>query len=212
MYRILGKRQLGEMQPFELVITLIIAEVALIPMNDPYIPMYYGLIPIVTLGAFHVIISFISLKSMRARHLFSGRSVLVVDRGAICYDNLKKMNLNANDLLESVRTSGYPDFNTIEYALIETNGKMCVIEKPSDPKKPTPALFPVTLFVDGAWNEKNLTLAGITRTVLESIFKKNGFEKSKEILYADIRQDGMVYVSPKKGQYFTEKLKIQGEW
>jgi len=208
----MGKRQLGEMQPFELVITLILAEVACIPMNEPYVPLYYGLVPIITLGTLHLVLSFIARKSMKARHLISGRSVTAIDKSGIRYDNLKKMNLNANDLLESIRSAGYADFNSIEYAIFETNGKLCVIEKETDPQKPTPALLPITLFVDGAWNEANFRTAGITRAVLEGVFKKHGYPKSKDVLYADIRQDGLVYVSPKEGKYFTEKLKIKGDW
>lgn len=207
--RIMGKRQLGEMQPFELVITLILAEVACIPMNDPYIPLYYGLVPIITLGTLHLVLSLIARKSMAMRHLISGRSVIAVDKNGICYENLKKMNLNMNDLLESVRSSGYADFNTIQYAIFETNGKLCVIEKESDPTEPTPALLPITLFIDGSWNDKNLETAGVTRTVIENIFKQNGYQHQKEILYADIRQDGLVYISPKHGKFFTETLKIK---
>ena len=208
--RIMGKRQLGEMQPFELVITLILAEVSCIPMNDPYIPLYYGLVPIITLGTLHVVLSFIARKSMVARRIISGRSVIAVDRNGIHYENLKKMNLNVNDLLESIRAAGYTDFNQIQYAIFETNGSLCVVEKESDPQKPTPALLPITIFSDGAWNGQNLETAGITRTTVEKLFKKHGFFNSKEILYADIRQDGLVYASPKRGKFFTETLQLSG--
>ena len=83
----MGKRQLGEMQPFELVITLIIAEVACIPMNDPYIPFYAGLVPIVTLAFLQIVISTIARKSLIARRLISGSSVIVVDKNGINYGN-----------------------------------------------------------------------------------------------------------------------------
>ena len=88
--RLMGKRQLGEMQPFELVITLIIAEVACIPMNDPYIPFYYGVVPIVTLSFLQILFSFLSEKFLPVRRLISGRSVTVIDKEGICYENLKK--------------------------------------------------------------------------------------------------------------------------
>ena len=89
--RLMGKRQLGEMQPFELVITLIIAEVACIPMNDPYIPIYYGLIPIFTLATLHILLSLLSRKSIKARKVLSGSSVIVIDKSGINYANMKKM-------------------------------------------------------------------------------------------------------------------------
>ena len=211
--RIMGKRQIGEMQPFELVITLVIAEVACIPMNDPYIPLYYGVVPIVTLGVLHLVLTFITRKSVRARNIISGRSVTVIDKSGIRYDNLKKMNINTIDLLEAVRANGYPDFNSIAYAIFETNGNMCIIEKESDPLKPKPALLPITLFIDGTYNTTNLELAGVDKQALDDVFKKNGYEKNKDILYADIRQDGLVYVSPKEGNFFTEKLAVaEGSW
>ena len=108
--RLMGKRQLGEMQPFELVITLIIAEVACIPMNDPYIPIYYGLIPIFTLATLHILLSLLSRKSIKARKVLSGSSVIVIDKSGINYANMKKMNMNVDDLIEAVRTAGYVDF------------------------------------------------------------------------------------------------------
>ena len=206
----MGKRQIGEMAPFELVITLILAEVACIPMSDPFIPLYYGLVPIITLGTLHLLLSFISRKSMALRKLFSGNSVIVIDKGCIQYNALKKTNLNLDDLLESVRSAGYPDFNKIEYAIFETNGKFCVIEKASDPTKPTPPLLPITLFSDGTWDAQNLKAAGLQQSDIEGLFARNGYQKPKDILYADIRQDGLVYVSPKYGKFFTETVSIEG--
>lgn len=212
--RIMGKRQLGEMQPFELVITLIIAEVACIPMNDPYIPFYYGIVPIVTLAALHLLMSFISRKSMAARRIISGRSIIAVDKDGINYENLKKMNLNVNDLIEAVRSSGYIDFNEIEYAIFETNGKICVIEKASDPTEVKPALLPVSLYIDGFWEKDNLTLTRLTPERITKIFTDNGYKSAKDILFADIRQDGTVYVSPKHGKCFTSQIELEGgvEW
>lgn len=208
--RIMGKRQLGEMQPFELVITLIIAEVACIPMNDPYIPFYYGIVPIITLAALHLLMSFISRKSMTARRIISGRSIIAIDKDGINYENLQKMNLNVNDLIEAVRSSGYIDFNEIEYAIFETNGKICVIEKATDPTAVKPALLPVSLYVDGFWEKDNLALTKLTQERIVKTFNDNGYKSEKEILFADIRQDGTLYVSPKRGKCYTCKVELEG--
>ena len=208
--RLMGKRQLGEMQPFELVITFIIAEVACIPMNDPYIPFYYGIVPIITLGVLHLVISLIARKSIVARRIISGRSVLAIDKNGINYENLKKMNMNVNDLIEAVRSSGYMDFSEIEYAIFETNGKVCVVEKECDPTQPKPAYLPLSLLVDGKFDIKNLSTAGVDESKINRVFFENGIKSPKEVLYADVRQDGTLYVSPKKGKCFTEKIKIAG--
>lgn len=208
--RLMGKRQLGEMQPFELVITFIIAEVACIPMNDPYIPFYYGIVPIITLGVLHLVLSLVARKSMLARKIISGRSVLAIDKNGINYENLKKMNMNVNDLIEAVRSSGYMDFADIEYAIFETNGKVCVVEKASDPSEIKPAFLPLSLLIDGKFDENNLALAGVEEVKLREVFLKNGLKNPKEVLYADIRQDGTLYVSPKYKQCFTQKISIKG--
>ncbi len=208
--RLMGKRQLGEMQPFELVITFIIAEVACIPMNDPYIPFYYGIVPIITLGVLHLVLSLVARKSMLARKIISGRSVLAIDKNGINYENLKKMNMNVNDLIEAVRSSGYMDFADIEYAIFETNGKVCVVEKASDPSEIKPAFLPLSLLIDGKFDENNLALAGVEEVKLREVFLKNGLKNPKEVLYADVRQDGTLYVSPKYKQCFTQKISIKG--
>ena len=207
--RLMGKRQLGEMQPLELVITLIIAEVACIPMNDPYIPFYSGVIPIVTLAFLHIVFSFLSRKSMAVRKLLSGSSVIAIDKDGINYKNLRKMNINVNDLIEAVRSSGYSDLKDISYAIFETNGKLCVIEKPSqeEPEKP---LLPLPVLVDGKWDGENMRLAGLTEPQVIKELNKNGVRSVRDVLYADIRQDGTLYVSPKFSACFTSRIKISG--
>lgn len=208
--RLMGKRQLGEMQPFELVITFIIAEVACIPMNDPYIPFYYGLVPIITLAVLHLVLSVVARKSIFARKIISGRSVIAIDKNGINYENLKKMNVNVNDLIEAVRSSGYMDFADIEYAIFETNGKVCVVEKASDPTAVKPAFLPLSLLIDGKFDKENLQLAGVEESKLREVFLKNGIRSPKDILYTDVRQDGTLYVSPKYRKCFTQKISIKG--
>ena len=206
----MGKRQLGEMQPFELVITFIIAEVACIPMNDPYLPFYYGIVPIITLGVLHLVLSVLARKSILARKIISGRSVIAIDKNGINYENLKKMNVNVNDLIEAVRSSGYMDFADIEYAIFETNGKVCVVEKECDPTQPKPAYLPLSLLVDGKFDKENLELAGASEQKIIEVFLKNGIKNPKDVLYTDVRQDGTLYVSPKYKKCFTQKISIKG--
>lgn len=207
--RLMGKRQLGEMQPFELVITLIIAEVACIPMNDPYIPFYYGVVPIVTLSFLQILFSFLSEKFLPVRRLISGRSVTVIDKEGICYENLKKLNMNVNDLMEAVRSAGYPDLEQIMYAIIETNGKICVIEK----KQPGETFLPVSVIVNGKWQEENVAFTGIDKNSLIAEIKKKG-NKLADIVYADVRQNGEVYCAPEKGACYvcSTTLEKGGLW
>lgn len=208
--RLMGKRTLSEMQPFELVITLAIAEVACIPINDPYIPFYSGIIPVITLCFLEVLISFISRKSLWARRVMSGSAMIVIDKNGINYGNLKKLNMNVHDLIETIHSSGYMDINEIEYAIIETNGKLSVVEKMCDPTKPTPALLPLMIAVDGVFDKDGLKKAGSSEAAVNVMLRKNGLKGVKEVLYADVRQDGTLYVSPKKSKYFTAKIALSG--
>lgn len=208
--RLMGKRQIGEMQPFELVITLILAEVACLPMNDPYIPLYNGIVPIVTLAFLDILFTVIARKSLRFRHLTDGKSVIVIDKDGIVYDNLKKMNMNIDDLIEAARSAGYPDLSSIQYAIIETNGTLSVIEKTTDPTKPVPAYFPIAIIIDGIRQEDNIKLSGITSMQISKIMVSGGLRSEKEILFMDIRQDGSVYVYPKRKAYYTRKISISG--
>ncbi len=226
--RLMGKRQLGEMQPFELVITLIIAEVACIPMNDPYIPLYYGIIPIFTLATLHILLSLLSRKSIKARKILSGSSVIVIDKSGINYENMKKMNMNIDDLIEAVRTAGYVDFSQIAYAIFETNGQLCVVEKEQQPSpdgsqnetsgsndaaqnggQTSAALLPLELIIDGKYHEQNLRLSGTDKSEIERVLKEKGLRLS-DMLYADVRQDGNAYFSPKRSNAFCSKLAIGG--
>ena len=212
--RLMGKRQIGEMQPFELVITLIVAEVACIPMNDPYIPLYYGIIPIVTLATLHIVLSFVMRKSIKARKFLSGSSVIVIDKTGIRYENLKKMNMNMDDLIEAVRTAGYIDFTEIAYAIFETNGQLCVVEKektaePSDESESKQTTLPLELVIDGKYIDKNLALAGAKKCDIENVLKEKKLKLS-ELLYCDVRQDGNAYFAPKRDQAFCGTLDISG--
>lgn len=218
--RLMGKRQIGEMQPFELVITLIIAEVACIPMNDPYIPLYAGIVPIVTLATLHIVLSFISRKSLKVRKFLSGSSVIVIDRDGIVYENMKKMNMNMDDLIEAVRTAGYVDLNEIAYAIFETNGQLCVVEKEQQQsqsdqqgeqqgEQSQKTLLPLELVIDGKLNMENMRLSGTTSEELENAIKDKKL-KISDLLYADVRQDGNAYFSPKKAKAFCAPLSITG--
>lgn len=208
--RLMGKRQIGEMQPFELVITLIIAEVACIPMNDPYIPLYYGLIPIFTLATLHIVLSFVSRKSVKVRKVLSGNSLIVIDKSGINYKNMQKMNMNIDDLIEAVRTAGYVDFSQIAYAIFETNGQLCVVEKEqSDNGEQQPTLLPLELIVDGKYNHRNLALSGTDQAEIVRVLDQNKLRLS-DILYADVRQDGNAYFAPKKSPAFCCAMNING--
>ena len=128
--RLMGKRQIGEMQPFELVITLLIAELACIPMSDTSIPLLYGIISILTIYFLHQIVCLLDLgfKSMKA--VLSGSPSIVLNKQGIDDTQLKKNNLDVSDLIESLRGAGYFSLDAVDYALYEANGSFSALPKP----------------------------------------------------------------------------------
>ena len=205
----MGKRQIGEMQPVEFVITLILAEVACLPMNDPNLPLHFGIVPIITLAFLDILITFIGRKSVVVRTIVDGRSLLVIDKNGIVYENLKKMNMSVDDVLMSARSGGYPDMSKIDYAIVEPNGKLSVIEKAKDPTEPTEAFRPMPLIIDGNIIKENLEKVGVaSEQIVRAVQSKK--LKVKDVLYMDVRQNGEVYVSPKHKPCYTDKIRITG--
>ena len=207
--RLMGKREIGELQPFELVITLIIAEVACIPMNDPYIPLYTGIVPIVTLAFLEILFSAISKKSLFIRKCVSGTSIMIIDKKGINYKNLSKLNMNINDLIGSLRNNGVCDVLDVAYAVVETSGKISVIKKPTSSQE-NEVFFPLSLMVNGKWEEENIALAGVEKVNILQFFKDNGIEKEKDVAYCDIRQNGVIFVSSLKGGDYSGNIALLG--
>lgn len=217
--RLMGKRQIGEMQPFELVITLIIADLACIPMAEVAVPLGHGLIPIFTLLVVHFLICFISRKSMKARYLVSGRPAIVISPSGINYKELKKLNMTLDDLIESLRGCEIFNIDEVAYAIIETNGKMCCI--PTSTAEPVtrgdlkiktaPAALPVNLIMDGRLMKENLAICGIDSDFIAKILKKAGLNDIKKVLILTMDNNGKVFIQGKyKQQYATFNINFKG--
>jgi len=127
--RVMGKRQIGELQPSELVIAIMLAELASIPMQATGIPLLSGIIPILTLITLEILLSFISLKSKKFRELVSGKPSILVHDGAINKQEMQKLRFNNDDLMEELRLGGCPNVQDIQYAILETNGQLSIMLK-----------------------------------------------------------------------------------
>lgn len=210
--RLMGKRQVGEMQPFEFVITLIIADLACTPMSELAVPLVHGIVPILALYLLHFFICFLSRKFMWFRYSITGRPAVVITPQGIDYNELKKLNMNLDDLMEALRSSGYFSIDQIAYAIIETNGKLCVIPKAEqtplvradlniDSQKAT---FPINIIMDGKLMKENLSVAHINQEFLKKYYKKVHAHGHKNILLFTIDGNGKVFVQPKNAkQYFV---------
>lgn len=199
--RIMGKRQIGELQPFELVIAIMLSELAAVPMQDTGIPLIHGIIPILTLMILEVALSYITLKSKALRKIICGTPNVLIMNGKLVERELKKLRFNLSDLMEELRISGYLNISDIEFAIMETSGKLSIIPKSDKTpisrkdmniKQPEENL-PITIIMDGEINKRNLKISGHDLRWLMDMLKKNDIRNVKECLVAIIDSDGQFF-------------------
>ena len=217
--RLMGKRQIGEMQPFEFVITLIIADLACIPMAELSVPPVHGIVPILTLLIVHFFICVLARKSMLARYLLSGRPAIVISPRGINYNELKALNMNLDDLMELVRGCDTFCIEDIAYAILETNGKLCILKKAEtepvtreDLKvKVSQNTLPLNIIMDGKIMRENVTLAEIDDEFLNKCLKKANIKRIKDVLLMTLDRSGQVFIQGKFAkEYFSYKTDYNG--
>lgn len=204
LMRLMGKRQIGEMQPYELVITLIIAELACIPMEDTSIPLLYGIVSILTVYLLHQIVCIIDLNFRGAKTVLSGSPSIVLNKNGVDDTQLKKNNLDVSDLIESLRVEGYFSLDAVEYALYEAEGTFSAL-----PKKNYASLqnsLPVILIDEGKFIQKNIELTKKTQGYYRDILKGQGCDELKKVLVMTVDGEGKVYLQEKGRKYKTFRL------
>ena len=165
--RLMGKRQIGEMEPAEFVVTMLVANLAAIPMQDGAIPLYSGLVPILTVLGMELVLSGLILRSVRLRQLLCGKPVILIDNGKILQENLKSARINLDELTGQLRAKDVLDIRTVQFAILETSGDLSVFpypkEKPASAKdagvQATGQHLPVTVVEDGYLSRENLERA-----------------------------------------------------
>lgn len=205
--RLMGKRQVGEMQPFEFVITLIIADLACLPMAELSVPLLHGVVPILTLLIVHFLICFLSRKFMFARYLLTGKPAIVISPKGIDYKELKLLNMTLDDLMELVRGCDVFDLSEILYAIIETNGNLCVIKKSEcepvtreDLKvKVSQNSLPMNIIMDGKLMKENIKIAGIDDRFIRGIVEQAKINDIKDVLLMTLDANGSVFIQDKVG-------------
>ncbi len=206
--RMMGKRQVAQMQPFELVIMIMIADLAATPMEDVGIPLINGIIPIIVLLSIQVLTSYFSLKSESFRDFVCGKPSILIHKGRIDQSEMHRLRININDLLEALRNKNYFNISDVEYAILETNGQMSITPKAD--KRPVVVAdmnvkskeeeLPVTLIVDGKLNDNKLKKAGYDKIWLMNQLKKQNINKIEKVFFAFLSSDKVFYVQEKKKQ------------
>ena len=179
--RLMGKRQIGEMEPAEFVVTMLVANLAAIPMQDGAIPLYSGLVPILTVLGMELVLSGLILRSVRLRRLLCGKPVILIDNGRILQENLKSARINLDELTGQLRAKDVLDIRTVQFAILETSGDLSVFpypkEKPASAKdagvQATGQHLPVTVVEDGYLSRENLERAKKDEKWLEKVLSQH---------------------------------------
>ena len=201
--RFMGKRQIGELQPTELVVTILISEVASIPLEDADNPLFFAFVPVIVIICLEVIISGISLQSVKFRRLVTGKPIIVIDDGTINQKALKSTRVSISDLLDNLRLKGYFDISEVKYAVLEMNGQLSVLPKETQAPLNAQALgmkvskkeIPFTVISDGEIIKGHLDEVGINESDIR-----------KQLQREKLRQkDVLLMTADKAGNFLTIK-------
>lgn len=204
--RLMGKRQVGELEPSELVFTLLIADLAAVPMQDFGIPLSRGVIPIVALLCVTLLISLGTMRSIKFRALLCGRPSIVVRDGKLDQKEMAKNRFTLDELSEELRVQGYSDISKVKYAILETNGQLTVLlnaeEQPVTAMqmglKPKDPGLPALIISDGRLLEDNLKKRGLDDKWLEKQLAHNHARRVKDVFILSVDEQGTVYFAEKE--------------
>ncbi len=195
--RLMGKRQIGELQPSELVITILVSNIATLPIEDINIPLATGLIPIISLVCFDVIMSIITLKFKSIRRVVSGKPRIVVFNGVVDQKALKQLRYSVDDMMEGFREQGIFDIKEVQYAVVETTGRINVLQKKDyqpltldivENKNSASQNPPQVIIEDGVLSKKSLVMLGLNEKWLNNILNKNQV-KVKDVFFLSSDDD-----------------------
>ena len=202
--RLMGKRQVGQMEPSEFVVTMLVANLASIPMQDGGIPLYSGIVPILTVLALELILSGLVLRSIPLRRLLCGKPVILIENGRILQNNLRRTRITLDELTSQLREKDVLEPGEVQYAILETNGNISVFPYPA--QQPATAkdagiiakrrYLPVTVVGDGYLYRENLALAGKDEAWLNKILKEKN---------ADLASTWRLTVDGSDRVYFVKK-------
>lgn len=206
--RLMGKRQVGELEPSELVFTLLIADLAAVPMQDFGIPLITGMVPIVTLLCLTLLLSILTMRSIRFRAILCGRPSIVVREGQVCQREMAKNRFTLDELSEELRIQGIADISKVKYAILETNGQLTVLLKATEAPltaaqaglEPEDGGLCALIVSDGRLMEENLKRRGLNGEWLEKQLKKNHVKSVKEVFMLSVDELGKVYFAKKEGK------------
>ena len=192
--RLLGKRQVGQMEPSEFVVTMLIANLASVPLEDWSIPVWGGLVPMGIVFVCERVISLLCLRSIRARRILCGKPVILIENGRLLHENLRRTRVNLDELSGHLREQGVLAIETVQFAILETNGSITVFPYPTPPQKQE---LPYTVISDGKILGENLKLLGREETWLRKKLHGKGL-KPEQVLLMTVTESGQCAVFPRQ--------------
>ena len=192
--RLLGKRQVGQMEPSEFVVTMLIANLASVPLEDWSIPVWGGLVPMGIVFVCERVISLLCLRSIRARRILCGKPVILIENGHLLQENLRRTRVNLDELSGHLREQGVLTIETVQFAILETNGSITVFPYPTPPQKQE---LPYTVISDGKILGENLKLLGWDEGWLRKKLHGKGL-KPEQVLLMTVTESGQCAVFPRQ--------------
>ncbi len=202
--RLMGKRQIGEMQPFEFTVTLLIAELACIPMSDFSIPLLYGISAILAMFILHQLMTLLDKSSKTFKFLLSGKPSIVINRNGVDFKELKKNNLDVQELIESMRILGYFSLDSVYFAVYEANGTLSALENDNLDFSPS---IPVAVIKNGKLDNKNLEMVNLEREDLDEILTQNSIKNIRSVGVFTVDENGRYYLQQYDKKYVTGYVK-----
>ena len=204
--RLIGKRQVGELEPTELVLAMLISDLAAVPMQDFGIPLLFGVIPIVTLLCITMTLSILTMKNLKFRTLMCGRPSIIVENGKLLQAEMAKTRFTVDELMEELRLQGIVDIATVKYAILETSGRLSTIlfadQQPLTPQQaglsPEDPSLPVIVVNDGHLMEDNLKHRGLNQGWLDKQLKANDASRLQDVFLLTVDQNGRVFFAAKE--------------
>ncbi len=203
--RMMGKREIGQLQPYELAITMIISELVTLPMANNGVPLISGVIPVLVITFTQILLSFITTKSQFMQDLISGTYTIIIENGNLIEKNMIKQKYTIVELLEQLRLNGVSKISDVQYAILETSGQLSVLLK--EPKRPVSAEqlninttyegMPVNLILDGKLVTKNIDNVKITKKEIENVLTTNNL-KLEDVFYLSVDAQKEYYIQRKE--------------
>ncbi len=206
--RLMGKREIGQLSVFDFVVSVMVAELSTLPMEDTNVPLYRSLMAIAILVVLQLAVAIVQLKSHRFRHWVDGEPSVLVEHGEIRDQELKRVRYTMHDLLTQLREKGFLNVADVEFAILETSGQLSVFAKaanrpitPADIEQPVVSeTMPLPLIIDGTPVQKTLTILGKTEMWLQNEISQRGYESIQNVFFATIDNQGQIYLDERDSE------------